>query len=136
MDQFLLQLPTLLWVWELNVRIISRDTMKRDVLISWNRTNLCKCTDFLYLYFLCNFSEFKHVSACIILSFFELLCMKMEENKTLSIHECNDYFTQYLSFNTIVISLLLAFGVVGNGEVLFCTDLKCRRQRKDSLFHT
>lgn len=53
--------------------------------------------------------------------------MKMEENKTLGIHDCNAYFTQYLSFNTIVISLLLIFGIVGNGEVLFLYGFKMRQ---------
>lgn len=48
----------------------------------------------------------------------------MENNATLSIYDCNDNFSKSLSFNTILISLLLFFGIIGNGKVLFLYRFK------------
>ena len=48
----------------------------------------------------------------------------MESNETLSIHHCNSYFEKNLLFNTVLISLLLCFGAIGNGIVLFLYKFK------------
>ena len=48
----------------------------------------------------------------------------MESNVTLSVHQCNAYFEKNLLFNTILISVLSSFGVIGNGLVLFLYKFK------------
>ena len=48
----------------------------------------------------------------------------MESNVTLSIHHCNSYFEKNLLFNTVLLSLLLCFGAIGNGIVLFLYKFK------------
>ena len=48
----------------------------------------------------------------------------MESNVTLSIHHCNSYFEKNLLFTTVLISILLCFGAIGNGIVLFLYKFK------------
>ena len=48
----------------------------------------------------------------------------MESNVTLSVHQCNAYFEKNLLFNTILISVLSSFGIIGNSLVLFLYKFK------------
>ena len=43
----------------------------------------------------------------------------MDSNITLSLHHCNAYFARNLTFTTVLISVFLCFGVIGNVLVLF-----------------
>ena len=43
----------------------------------------------------------------------------MDSNITLNMHHCNAYFARNFTFNTVLISVFLCFGVIGNVLVLF-----------------